>query len=291
MKEGIVFKNLSPGAIGIRGLSLAEAIDLAHKTGFGGIDFSIREAADLADEQGIDYVRDLFASAGVLPGQWGLPVAWNKDEQWEQDLQQLPKLAALGRKLGCTRTATWCPSGSNDRPYKENFDWHVERFRPIAQVLADHGCRLGIEFLGPKTIRDRFQHTFIYTLGGMMELAAAIGTGNVGLLLDAWHLYTSGGTIDDLDTIHEEDVVTVHVNDAPEGVSLNEYRDNDRRLPMESGVIDLGGFVRKLRGMGYDGPVTPEPFSARVNAIEDPIEAAALTAEYMDKLWVAGGLA
>ncbi len=99
LKEGIVYKNLSPGAIGIRGLSLAEAIDLAHSTGFGGIDFSIREAAALADERGIDYVRGLFKSAGVLPGQWGLPVAWNKDEQWEQDLQQLPRLAAIGQAV------------------------------------------------------------------------------------------------------------------------------------------------------------------------------------------------
>ena len=48
-----------------------------------------------------------------------------------------------------------------------------------------------------------------------MDLAAAIGTGNVGLLLDAWHLYTGGGSIDDLDKITAKDVVVVHVNDAP----------------------------------------------------------------------------
>ena len=107
-----MFKNLSPGAVGIRGLSLAEQIELAAQTGFGGIDFSIREAAELAQENGIAYVKALFADAGVHPGQWGLPVAWNKDDQWEADLAALPKLAAVGRELGCTRTATWCPSGS-----------------------------------------------------------------------------------------------------------------------------------------------------------------------------------
>jgi sugar phosphate isomerase/epimerase len=286
-----MFKNLSPGAVGIRGLSLAESIDLAKATGFGGIDFSIREAADLADAYGVEYVRGLFETAGVRPGQWGLPVAWNKDEQWQDDLRDLPRLAALGRALGCTRTATWCPPGSNDRTYDENWTWHVARFRPIAQALAEEGCRLGIEFIGPQTIRVRLQHTFVYTLEGMMELADAIGTGNVGLLLDAWHLYTSGGSIDDLDQIRAEDVVTVHVNDAPEGLTMDQYLDNDRRLPMETGVIDLPGFMGKLAAMNYDGPVTPEPFSARVNAIEDPQEAAQLVAEHMDMLWRAGGLA
>jgi sugar phosphate isomerase/epimerase len=286
-----MFKNLSAGAIGIRGLSLAGQIDLAKATGFGGIDFSIREAAALVDETGIDAVRALFEDAGIRPGQWGLPVAWNKDEQWQDDLKDLPKLAALGRRLGCTRTATWCPPASNERAFDDNFAWHVDRFRPIARVLADNGCQFGIEFIGPKTIRARARHTFIYTLGGMMELAHAIGTGNVGLLLDAWHLYTSGDSLDVLDQITAKDVVTVHVNDAPEGLSLDEYVDNDRRLPMETGVMDLPGFMKKLAGMGYDGPVTPEPFSARVNAIEDPLEAARLVAEHMDKMWAESGLA
>jgi sugar phosphate isomerase/epimerase len=284
-----MFKNLSPGAIGIRGLSLPESIDLAKASGFAGIDFNIREAAALADEHGLDHVRSLFQNAGILPGQWGLPVAWNKDE-WAADLEQLPKLAALGRELGCTRTATWCPSGSNDRAYDDNLQWHADRFRPIAKVLAEHGCRLGIEFLGPKTIRDRFQHAFIYTLEGMMTLSEAIGTGNVGLLLDAWHHYTAGGSLDDLDKIENADIITVHVNDAPEGIAIEEQIDNVRRLPMETGVIDLPGFMKKLIALGYDGPVTPEPFSARIKAIKDPLEAAQLAASYMDKMWKASGL-
>jgi sugar phosphate isomerase/epimerase len=286
-----MFKNLSPGAIGIRGLSLSQAIELAKKTGFQGIDFDIREAAQLADQHDIDHVQTLFASGGILPGQWGLPVRWNKGEtEWKQDLEELPRLAALGRELGCTRTATWCLPGSDDRDFEVNRAWHIARFRPIAEILVEHGCRFGIEFIGPQTIRDKLKYDFIYTLEGMIELAQAIGTGNVGLLLDAWHLYTSGGSLDDLDKISNEDIVTVHVNDAPQGVALHEQVDNVRCLPMETGVIDLPSFMRKLAKLGYDGPVTPEPFSARVNAIENPLEAAQLTAGYMDKMWAAAGL-
>jgi sugar phosphate isomerase/epimerase len=285
-----MFRNLSPGAIGIRNCSLSEAIELAAKSGFGGIDFSIREAAELAQSHGVEHVRGLFESAGVLPGQWGLPIQWQDDEQWRQGLEDLGQLAALGRELGCTRTATWCPPASDERQFDENLQWHIDRFRPIAEILAEHGCSFGIEFIGPKTSRTRRKHEFIYTLEGMMDMAAKIGTGNVGLLLDAWHLYTSGGSVEDLDKITAEDVVTVHVNDAPQGLAVEEQIDNDRRLPMETGVIDLPGFMRKLNDMGYDGPVTPEPFSKRINAIEDPLEAAQLAASYMNKMWQAAGL-
>jgi sugar phosphate isomerase/epimerase len=95
----------------------------------------------------------------------------------------------------------------------------------------------------------------------------------------------------DLDKVTADDIVTVHVNDAPTGLTLETYMDLDRRLPMETGVMDLPGFMQKLQALGYDGPVTPEPFSQRINAIEDPLEAAQLMAFYMDKLWQASGLA
>jgi len=285
-----MFKNLSPSAIGIRHATLGDAIRLAKRTGFAGVDFNIREAAALAEEHGLEYVKELFDRDDIIPGQWGLPVAWNRDDQWQADLLGLARLATVARELGCTRCSTWVPSGSDERPYDENWRWHVERFRPIAQGLADQGCRLGLEFIGPKTYRDRFRYPFLYTLGEMMDLARDIGTGNVGLLLDSWHLYTSGGTLADLDTISAEEIVVVHVNDAPEGIPVDEQIDTVRRLPMETGVIDLPGFVRKLDAMRYDGPVTPEPFSERVNAIEDPIEAASLVASHMERMWKAAGL-
>ena len=55
-------------------------------------------------------------------------------------------------------------------------------------------------------------------------------------------------------------VVYVHVNDAPAGVPIDEQMDGVRALPGETGVIDIAGFLKALQGIGYDGPVTPEPF-------------------------------
>lgn len=287
-----MFKNLSAGAIGINNKSLAETIVLAQKSGFAGIDFNIREAAKLVEEHGLDHVRDLFVENNVLPGQWGLPVAWNQD-QWQADLADLPRLAAVGVELGCHRTATWCPSWSDSRDYAENYQWHIERFRPIAEILREHNCSFGIEFLGPKSLRTGHNYGFIYTLEEMMQLAADIGTGNVGLLLDAWHLYTSGGSLEDLDNITAADIVVVHINDAPAGIPRDELADTVRCLPLETGVIDLVGFMRKLAALGYDGPVTTEPFNQRLNAIaaEDPYAAAQAVSQAMSQLWQASGLA
>ncbi len=279
-----MYKTLSPGAIGIRGLSLDESLKLARATGFAGLDFSIQEAAEL----GAAAAQSLFEDAGLKYGAWGMPVRWLSDE-WRDDLAELPRYAEVGAAMGAVRASTWCPPSSDEREFAENFAWHLERFAAIAEVLNEYGVRFGIEFIGPQSLRPPDKHGFIYTMEGMLEMAAAIGTGNVGLLLDAWHLYTSGGSLDDLDKISNADIVNVHVNDAPAGLTMAEYIDNDRRLPCETGVIDLAGFMGKLSALGYDGPVTPEPFSARVNAIDDPQEAAAETAASMDRLWQAAG--
>lgn len=279
-----MYKTLSPGALGIRGLSLEENLKLARETGFEGLDFSIAEAAALAEEHSAGYVRALFEDAGIKYGAWGMTVRW-QHEDWRDDLAALPKYAALGAELGALRTATWCPPSSAEREFEENFAWHLERFKAIAEVCKDHGIRFGIEFIGPQTLRPADQHDFIYDMEGMLELAAACGTGNVGLLLDVWHLYTSGGSLADMDKISNADIVNVHVNDAPAGLTMATYDDHDRRLPTETGILPLEGFMKKLAALGYDGPVTPEPFSRRVNALEDPREAAALTAEYMARLW------
>ena len=284
-----MYKTLSPGALGMRGLSLQAGLELAKETGFEGLDFSIAEAASLADEHGAGYVRALFEDAGVKYGAWGMTVRWQHDD-WREDLAALPKYAALGAELGALRTATWCPPSSSEREFDENFAWHLERFKAIAEVCKDHGIRFGIEFIGPQTLRPAHQHDFIYDMEGMLALAAACGTGNVGLLLDVWHLYTSGGSVDDMDKISNADIVNVHVNDAPPGLTMATYDDHDRRLPTETGILPLEAFMKKLAALGYDGPVTPEPFSKRVNALEDPREAAALTADYMARLWALGGL-
>ena len=114
-----MFKNLNTGAIGVKA-TLAEQLDFARRHGFAGIDFSIVEAQTLADTQGVDAVKALFANAGVKPGSWGFPVDYRKDEAtWRSGLAALPKHAALAAALinpRCPRCAPGAPRRHCARP-------------------------------------------------------------------------------------------------------------------------------------------------------------------------------
>jgi sugar phosphate isomerase/epimerase len=174
--------------------------------------------------------------------------------------------ARLAECIGATRAGMWILPGCDERAFDENVRFHVERFKPIAELLAASNIRLGLEFIGPLTSRSAKAHEFVHTLEGMVELARAIGP-NVGLLLDSWHWHTSGATTSDLAALSAEQIVHVHVNDAPAGVARDEQIDNRRKMPGTTGVIDIAGFLGALERMGYDGPVTAEPFDEDVKQL------------------------
>lgn len=284
-----MFKSLTPGAIGVKG-STEELISLASAGGFQGLDIGIQAVAELVDKKGVSEVKSMFESANLKVGAWGLPVKWNGPEDaYQEGLKGLEKLARVGAELGATRCAQWIPCASDTMTFRENFRYHIKRLKPIAEILDAHGCSLGLEFIGPQTLRIDKPYGFIYTMNGMVALAEAIGTGNVGLLLDAWHWYTQLGTVSDLMALTPEDVIHVHVNDAPKGVEITDQLDNVRALPSETGVIDLVAFLKALKEIGYAGPVSPEPFSQRVRELPAE-EAIAETHAGLDKAWQAAGL-
>jgi len=264
--------SLSTGAIGIRDLDLRAQIALAGQTGWAGLVVDARQVANL----GVPATRQALAAAGVQAASWGLPFAWNREESVHTaGIRDLPLLAATMAELGCTRVTTWMPPGSNERPYGENLAWHVARFRPIAEILRASGCALGIEYIGPKAFRTQFAHPFECDLDGYRRVREAIGVAGIGLLLDAWHLWHSG-SMADIRRLTAEEIVAVHVNDAPAGTTpRDELVDTVRALPGETGRIPLDDFVRELDRLGYAGPVTPEPFSARLNDLAGRDAAAA----------------
>jgi sugar phosphate isomerase/epimerase len=277
------FKNFAPGHIGVKA-NQQQALEYAVKYGFGGISPSESEFANKSAAEIGEWVA-LMKQKGIRYGAAGLPVEFRRDEaQFQKDMAQLPKRAGLLKQLGVTRVATWVMPGHNELTYLQNFKMLETRFREAAKVLKDNDLRLGLEFVGPHTSRERFRFPFACTQVDMMELVEAVGTGNVGLLLDSWHWYTSHGTVEELSRLSNKDIVHVHVNDAPSGIAVDQQIDNRRKLPVTANVIDLKGFINALVKLGYDGPVECEPFDQELRKM-DQAAIVQTTAESLNRLW------
>lgn len=277
------YKNLGHGHIGVKA-DQRQALEYAVKYGFAGItpnpgEFEGKSAVEINEWMAA------MKEKGVRYGSGGLPVEFRRDEdRFKKDLLQLPKQAGLLKQLGVSRVATWIMPGHNELTYLQHFELLKTRFREAAKVLKDYDIRLGLEFVGPRTSRERFRFAFACTQIDMMELVNAIGEPNVGLLLDSWHWYTSHGTVEELLRLSNKDIVHVHVNDAPSGVEVDQQVDNRRALPVTTGVIDMKGFINALVKIGYDGPVECEPFDQELRKM-DADAALQKTSESLSRLW------
>lgn len=277
------YKNLSPGHIGLRA-NQQQALDYAAKYGFDSIAPNPNEFQNASNSQITDWLAQM-KNKGIKYGTAGLPIDFRKDAQrFEQGLEQLPRQAAILNKLGVTRMATWILPGDNNLTYLQNFNQHKTRLRQAARILQDQNIRLGLEFVGPRTSRARFRFPFASTQYEMLELTDAIGTDNMGLLLDSWHWYTSHGTTDEILQLTNKQIVHVHVNDAPKGIDIDKQQDNKRQLPATSGVIDLEGFINALAKLNYDGPIECEPFDNNLRAMPAP-EKLKNTIDSLNRLW------
>jgi sugar phosphate isomerase/epimerase len=277
------YKNLGPGHLGVRA-NQQQALDYAVKYGFEGIAPSLGEFEDKSAAEIRAWVETMKAK-DIRYGAAGLPVEFRRDDEaFKTGLAKLPKQAKVLHQMGVTRVATWILPGNNNLTYLQNFKQHETRLRGAAKILDDHGIRLGLEFVGPRTSRARNRFPFICTAQGMMELVDAIGTPNMGLLLDSWHWYTSHGTVEELLQLSNKDIVHVHVNDAPADIPVDQQRDNRRQLPVTSGVIDMKGFVNALAKIGYDGPVECEPFDQELRQMDDE-QAVQKTSAALKRTW------
>lgn len=284
-----MFKNLSPGALRVH-LTFQEAVEAAIVEGFQGVEIDIVEIENILASKSVGEIKNLANEKGVKLGGWGLPFDFQENEEtYRKDLQKLARYAQISQELDCSRVFTYVMPFSDQLPFKENFKKHVERLKPVAEILETNKCYLGLEFIGPKTARANRKYEFIYTMDGVLRLCEAIGTDNMGILLDSWHWYTSHGTLSQLRGLRGRQVTYVHVNNAPAGIQVDEQIDNIRCLPSETEVIDLVSFLKALKKIGYEGPVTPEPFSKKLK--EMPTAKAIKTvSKSLDHVWKAAGL-
>jgi sugar phosphate isomerase/epimerase len=239
----------------------AKAIERATQFGFESIEPSPQFLARLSDDELEDFLGRM-KQAKLAWGAAGLPVQFRGDDaSFDRDLRALPERAKALQGAGASRMATWLSPTSSTLTYVANFRMHARRMREVATVLGDHGIRLGLEYVAPKTSWTARRFPFIHTMAEMKDLLAEVGRDNVGFLLDTWHWYTAQETTDDLLTLRGQDVILCHMNDAPAGVPVDQQIDSRRGLPCSTGVIDMKGFLGTMLKIGYDGPLVCEPFS------------------------------
>ena len=247
------------GSILEAGYSLAEMLALAKRFGLPGVDASFGAVRALVEETSPATVRDLFAAHGALPAFMGFIPAgiFAPEAEFMQSLDQFSENCAVAASVGCRRTGSYFPNRMS-LPPDEARRILRDRTGILAERAEPHGVAIGLEFLGLRTFRLDEPHAFINNVPDTMTMLRETGRPNVGLILDSFHYFTSGGDLSQIRSLRAQDIVHLHVNDAPHADVMS-LEDTDRVLPGR-GVIDLVGWFQAIAEIGYDGYVAIEIF-------------------------------
>ena len=289
-----MFTSLNARALGLS-LDAGETITLAAREGFGGVDLLVRDVVERGDDPAL--LRRKMDDLGLVGGAWPLPVSWRDGrETFERDLANLPRLAGVAATLGLSRTGTWVlPAlpvygSSVEDQYAAAVRLHVERLTAIANVLAVEGIRLGLEVIGVESSRQGLGEPFVHRLADLDRVLDGLWdlVPNLGILLDGFHLYAAGETLEQGLAWGVGRIVWVHVADLPATSSpaRSAILDHERGLPGEHPAVGTAALLAGLHANGYEGPVTAEPWgNCRQFRGQDPSRVVAITAAALRSVW------
>ena len=224
---------------------IAERVAAVAEAGFVGLGLIADDLAAIRTSIGFSGLRDLIADAGLtthveieLLERWWIPRGESghtydvRDLLFEAADVLAPKFIKIGSELG-PRTA-----------HPESF---IAPLRELADQAVVHGTKVAIETM---------PFSIIATVPMGAEIVSAADHPAVGLLIDAWHVFRAGATVEDLrDSLTREMIFGVELDDAALDMVGSPFEDTlNHRLLCGDGAFDLPGFVGVLRGIGFDGP-------------------------------------
>ncbi len=284
-----MYKCLNASALGISARQ-SELIEIALTHGFRGIDVDTNDLLKRARTLGLDSAAQLLKSANLRISGLDLDIRLDaEDSDFEKRLKALNYVCEVAQEIGVESCLATILPASDTLPYHENFETHRRRIGQLAEVLDKKGLRLGIRFLADGGSREGGNYEFLYQTEAILTLLKTVGASNIGFVVDTWHWFVGGGSIDQLRGLSADQIVSVQLANVPADQPLGSISRDNRLFPNEEGIADLVAVVRHLAELGYKGPMTlcPHP-STLGDSTRDAIIARAK--DCYDQLWKAAGL-
>lgn len=121
----------------------------------------------------------------------------------------------------------------------------------LSDIAERHNVALGFEFLGQPACS-------VQRLDEAWEIVQQVERESVGLVIDSFHFYAGGSTIESIRALDPAKLFIFHINDA-EDRPREQLEDSHRLLP-GLGILPLGEIIAAFRQIGYDRVTSVEIF-------------------------------
>jgi 2-keto-myo-inositol isomerase len=219
-------------------LGFVKELEVASKAGFRSVEIWMDSLQTFLDGGGkLSEARRRLDDLGLKVenaigfAQWIVDDATTR----AQGLEQLKREMEMLAQLGCRRTAA-PPMGATKTPGLD-LKQAAERYRTILELGEQTGVVPHLELWGFSQNLSR--------LSEVLYVAAESGHPAARLLLDVYHLYRGGSSLDSLPLVGKAAVEIFHVNDYPANMPSATITDADR-VYTGDGVAPLGRILQAI---------------------------------------------
>jgi sugar phosphate isomerase/epimerase len=223
---------------------IAERVAAVAEAGFSGMGLVADDLRAVRDSIGFAALREMIVDHGLSHVEIELIERWWVRRGEKGNSYQVREL--LFEAAEVLRPA-FIKIGSELGPRTPHPERLIEPLRELATQAAEHGTRIAIETM---------PFSIISTVPMGAEIISAAAHPGVGLLVDAWHVFRAGTTLDELrESLTPATIFAVELDDAAQDVVGTQFEDTvHHRLLCGEGCFDLHGLVAVLRNKGFDGP-------------------------------------
>ena len=198
-------------------------------------------------------LKTLFAAHNIKPYSINSieRVTFRNPEQHETLLGECEQLCHIAEQIQCPYVVVVpspLPAGTSRSQVIEESGRVLSE---LAGIALPRGVSLAFEFLGQPDCS-------VQTLELANEIVRQVALPNIGLVIDSFHFYAGGSTLESIGELQQDRLFIFHINDA-EDRPREQLEDRHRLLP-GLGILPLNQIIGALRRIGYDRVVSVEIF-------------------------------
>jgi len=250
----------------VRGTPVLDQVRIAALAGYRAIELWYADTdAHLTGGGSLGEIRRAVADAGLVVPSLIYVAGWFDcaPSAWPSVRDVVARRLAEAAEIGARHVICSPPAGRADL---------VTGAGRYAELLG-LGCSVGVEpsfeFLG---FVEQYR-----SIDDALAVLAHAGGGTT--VVDPFHLFRGGDSLDSLSRLRADQIAVSHFNDVTGSVPRDLQGDGDRVLPGD-GILDLRDYCRRLRATGFGGVLSLELFREDLWA-RDPAEVARVGLEKM----------
>jgi sugar phosphate isomerase/epimerase len=231
-----------------------QRVAAAARAGMAGIGLYVFEYERLrqAERRTPADLRAVLGEHGVVVSDVEVVTGWWAAEG--EEAERCRRIEALAYELADELGARYLQATG---PYECGFDEAASGFARLCDRAAEHGLLVGIEWL---------PYTNIATAADAQAIVRAADRPNGGYCADIWHHTRGANDMSMIRALEPHRIFAVQLNDGTLRPALDDYKADclANRVPPGEGEFDCVGFVRALREIGADSPISLEVCSTEL---------------------------